>query len=313
MKLLVAGGAGFLGSTLCEHLLNQGDEVICLDNFSTGYKSNIEKLSANPKFSLIEHDVIDPIQIKVDGIFNLACPASPVSYQRDPIQTLSSNVLGAMNLLKLATSNNARILQASTSEIYGDPSISPQKEDYWGNVNPIGIRSCYDEGKRAAETLFMDFNRQLGTDIRIARIFNTFGPGMALNDGRVVSNFIHQSLTNKTLTIYGNGQQVRSFCYVDDLIVGLVKLFFYRDFPGPVNLGNPVPITMLELASEIKSLTNSDSQIEFKPLPGDDPTTREPDISKARQLLGWEPQVSRTDGLTRTIQEFRTRLKNIGD
>jgi UDP-glucuronate decarboxylase len=313
MKLLVPGGAGFLGSTLCEQLLNQGHEVICLDNFSTGNKSNIETLLANPKFSLIQHDIIDPIQIKVDGIFNLACPASPVSYQSDPIQTLSSNVLGAMNLLKLATSNNARILQASTSEIYGDPSISPQKEDYWGNVNPIGIRSCYDEGKRAAETLFMDFNRQLGTDVRIARIFNTFGPGMALNDGRVVSNFIHQSLTNKTLTIYGNGQQVRSFCYVDDLIVGLVKLFFYGEFPGPVNLGNPVPITMLELASEIKSLTNSESQIEFKPLPGDDPTTREPDISKARRLLGWEPQVSRTEGLTRTIKEFRTRLKNGGD
>lgn len=313
MKLLVPGGAGFLGSALCEQLLKQGYEVICLDNFSTGNKSNIEILLANPKFSLIEHDIIDPIQIEVDGIFNLACPASPMSYQSDPIQTMKTNVLGAMNLLELATSNNARILQASTSEIYGDPSISPQKEDYWGNVNPVGIRSCYDEGKRAAETLFMDFNRQLETDIRIARIFNTFGPGMALNDGRVVSNFIHQSLTNNKLTIHGNGQQVRSFCYVDDLIVGLVKLFFYRDFPGPVNLGNPVPITMLELASEIKSLTNSDSKIEFTPLPGDDPTTREPDISKARRLLGWEPQVSRTYGLTRTIQEFSTRLRNRGD
>jgi UDP-glucuronate decarboxylase len=310
MKILVTGGAGFLGSHLCRKLLELNHEVICLDNFYTGSKANIEELLLHPKFELIRHDVTFPIYLEVDGIFNLACPASPIQYQRNPVQTLKTSVHGAINMLGLAKRTGARILQASTSEIYGDPTISPQNESYWGNVNPIGIRSCYDEGKRAAETLFNDYFRQYKVDIRIARIFNTYGPRMSQDDGRVVSNFINQALDNKDITIYGEGKQIRSFCYVDDLIDGLCKLFFTENCNTPINLGNPSPIPIIDLAREVIELTGSRSNLIFLPLPQDDPITREPDATLAKELLGWEASTSRTQGLTKTIDYFK-QLKGL--
>lgn len=309
MRILVTGGAGFLGSHLCETLLDHGHEVIALDNLFTGQKRNIHHLMENPNFEFMRHDVTIPLYIEVDGIFNLACPASPVHYQSDPVQTLKTSVHGAINMLGLAKRTGARILQASTSEVYGDPSVSPQTESYWGNVNPIGIRACYDEGKRAAETLFMDYHRQHKTDIRIARIFNTFGPRMSPSDGRVVSNFIVQALNNQPITIYGDGQQTRSFCYVDDLIRGLVTLFNTENVTGPINLGNPVPITMLQLATEVIEFTKSSSELVFMPLPSDDPLQREPDISIAKSFLNWEPRVDRVSGIKKTIEFFANLQK----
>jgi UDP-glucuronate decarboxylase len=309
MKLLVAGGAGFLGSNLCEELLKIGHEVIAIDNFITGSKKNIEHLQQYQNFSFVNHDIIEYRDFKVDGIFNLACPASPPLYQKDPVRTVKTNVIGSTNLLELARKTNSRILQASTSEIYGDPKVSPQTEEYWGNVNPVGLRSCYDEGKRTAETLFMDFHRQYETDIRIARIFNTYGPRMSIYDGRVVSNFIVQSLTNKDLTIYGDGGQIRSFCYVDDLIIGLIKLFFKENSHYPINIGNPDPITMEDLAVEVIKLTKSKSKISHMPLPSDDPINRIPDISKAIDQLNWKPSISRSEGLKKTIEYFSKELK----
>jgi UDP-glucuronate decarboxylase len=309
MKLLVTGGAGFLGSHLCQRLLEIGHEVICVDNYYTGSNKNIDNLRTNSNFEIIRHDVTFPLYLEVDGIFNLACPASPIHYQKDPVQTLKTNVHGAINMLGLAKRTKARFLQASTSEIYGDPEISPQVETYWGNVNPIGIRSCYDEGKRAAETLTFDYHRQYGVDIRVARIFNTYGPRMAINDGRVVSNFIVQALRNEPITIYGDGNQTRSFCYVDDLIDGIIKLFFTENIHEPVNLGNPQPINMRTLAEEIIKIVGSSSTIEIKPLPQDDPKQREPDISKARKLLEWNPSVDRSVGLEKTINYFKTQIQ----
>lgn len=308
MKILVTGGAGFLGSHLSEKLLSLGHEVICVDNFFTGAKKNVDHLLDNKRFEVIRHDVTFPLYLEIDGIFNLACPASPVHYQRNPVQTLKTSVHGAINILGLAKRTGARVLQASTSEVYGDPSISPQPEAYWGNVNPIGIRACYDEGKRAAETLFFDYHRQYGVDIRVARIFNTYGPRMAMNDGRVVSNFIVQALKNEDITVYGDGSQVRSFCYVDDLIEGLISLFFKEGIYEPINLGNPMPINMADLAAEVIALTNSTSRIVFHPLPSDDPLTREPDSSKAKHILEWEPTVSREIGLGRTVEYFKHEL-----
>ena len=311
MRILVTGGAGFLGSHLCDALLGLGHEVVSVDNFYTGSMRNSGHLKQNPSFESIRHDVTIPIYLEVDGIFNLACPASPIHYQNDPVQTLKTSVHGAINVLGLAKRTKARILQASTSEIYGDPEVHPQKEDYWGRVNPIGIRACYDEGKRAAETLFFDYHRQHGLDIRVARIFNTYGPRMKLNDGRVITNFISQALQDQPITIYGDGKQTRSFCYVDDLIDGLVKLFFTEKIYEPVNLGNPTPITILQLAKEIIQLTNSKSELIFEDLPGDDPRDREPDISKAQNLLDWKPKVSRTLGLEKTIEDLRAQLSRI--
>jgi len=304
MRILVTGGSGFLGSHLCERLLSMGHEVISLDNYYTGRSANINHLRDNPSFEILRHDITFPIYLEVDGIFNLACPASPIHYQKNPVQTFKTCVHGSINMLGLAKRTGARILQASTSEVYGDPSINPQPESYWGNVNPIGIRSCYDEGKRAAETLFFDYHRQYGLDIRVPRIFNTYGPRMSRDDGRVVSNFICQALDGKDLTIYGDGSQTRSFCYVDDLIEGLISLFFTEGVHEPVNIGNPSPINMLELAKEIINLTRSASSIAFKDLPSDDPKIRMPDIAVARKRLGWTPTVSRIDGLTRTIKYF---------
>jgi len=309
MKLLVAGGAGFLGSNLCEELLKMGHEVIAVDNFITGDKKNIEHLQQFKDFSIVSHDLIEYRDFEVDGIFNLACPASPPLYQKDPVRTVKTNVIGSTNLLELARKTNSRILQASTSEIYGDPKVSPQTEEYWGNVNPVGLRSCYDEGKRTAETLFMDFHRQYETDIRIARIFNTYGPRMSIYDGRVVSNFIVQSLTNKNLTIYGDGRQIRSFCYVNDLIIGLIKLFFKENCHHPINIGNPDPITMEDLAVEVIKLTKSKSKISYMPLPSDDPINRIPDISKAIDQLNWRPSINRSEELKKTIEYFSKELK----
>jgi UDP-glucuronate decarboxylase len=309
MKILVTGGAGFLGSHLCEKLLANGHEVVALDNLVTGSKSNIAHLSSNSKFEFIRHDVTFPVYLEVEGIFNLACPASPKKYQSDPVQTLKTSVHGAINLLGLAKRTKAKILQASTSEIYGDPKVSPQTETYWGNVNPIGIRSCYDEGKRAAETLFSDYHRQYNLDIRIARIFNTYGPKMSEDDGRVVSNFIVQALNNHPITIYGDGNQTRSFCYVDDLISALIKLFDQPGVTTPINLGNPVAINMKDLANEIISYTKSDSKIVFKDLPQDDPIDRLPDISNARKILNWEPLIAREVGLNKTIEYFKNILR----
>jgi len=306
MRILVTGGAGFLGSHLADRLLDMGHEVVVADNFYTGSKENIAHLLSNPKFEIIRHDVTFPLYVEVDGIFNLACPASPVQYQKNPVQTFKTSVHGAINMLGLAKRTGARFLQASTSEIYGDPTISPQTEDYWGNVNPIGIRSCYDEGKRAAETLTFDYHRQFGLDIRVARIFNTYGPRMAKDDGRVVSNFIVQALQGKSLTIYGDGSQTRSFCYVSDLIEGLVKLFFTESIYEPVNLGNPTPINMKELAEEVILLTGSNSKVEYRDLPKDDPKQREPNISKAKSLLSWSPIVERSEGLKKTVAYFRS-------
>ena len=305
MKILVTGGAGFLGSYICESLLSLNHEVIALDNLYTGSKDNINHLLNFPKFEFIRHDITFPIFLEIDGIINMACPASPKSYQKDPVQTIKTNVHGAINLLGLAKRTKSRILQASTSEIYGDPKTKPQNEEYWGNVNPVGIRSCYDEGKRAAETLFSDYYRQHSVDIRIARIFNTFGPRMAVNDGRVVSNFIVQALKNEDITIYGDGNQTRSFCYVDDLISGLLKLFFSKNYTGPINLGNPNPISMNKLASEIIELTNSKSRLKYYPLPSDDPVDREPDINKAKKYLNWQPEIDRVVGLEQTIEYFK--------
>ena len=309
MKILVTGGAGFLGSHLCEKLLSNGHEVVALDNLVTGSKSNIAHLLSNSKFEFIRHDVTFPVYLEVEGIFNLACPASPKKYQSDPVQTLKTSVHGAINLLGLAKRTKAKILQASTSEIYGDPKVSPQTETYWGNVNPIGIRSCYDEGKRAAETLFSDYHRQYNLDIRIARIFNTYGPKMSEDDGRVVSNFIVQALNNHPITIYGDGNQTRSFCYVDDLISGLIKLFDQPGVTTPINLGNPVAINMKDLAKEIINYTKSESKIAFNDLPKDDPINRLPDITSARRLLNWEPVIDRKVGLNKTIEYFKNILR----
>ena len=304
MKILISGAAGFLGSHLSEKLLEMGHDVLAADNFYTGNKNNIEHLLDNPRFELMRHDVTFPLYVEVDGIFNLACPASPVHYQRNPVQTFKTSVHGAINMLGLAKRTGARFLQASTSEVYGDPAISPQPESYWGNVNPIGIRSCYDEGKRAAETLTFDYHRQFNLDIRVARIFNTYGPRMAPDDGRVVSNFIVQALHGEPLTVYGDGSQTRSFCYVSDLIDGLIKLFFAKDIFEPINIGNPTPINMKELAEEVLMLSGSKSAIEFRPLPSDDPKQREPVITKAKELLGWEPKIPRKDGIKKTIEYF---------
>ena len=308
MKLLVTGGAGFVGSHLSEKLLEMGHQVIALDNLYTGSLENISHLSKNIDFEFIKHDVTNPIDLEIDGIFNLACPASPVHYQRFPVETLKTSVHGAINMLDLAEAKKIRILQASTSEVYGDPTVSPQPESYWGNVNPIGVRSCYDEGKRSAETLFFDFHREYGTDIRVARIFNTYGPRMAKDDGRVVSNFIVQALTGNALTVYGDGSQTRSLCYVDDLVAGIIKLFFAEKIYVPVNLGNPQPLTMVELANEIISLTGSKSELKFDPLPSDDPMQREPDISRAKELLDWKPSIDRSLGLARTVEYFRSKI-----
>jgi UDP-glucuronate decarboxylase len=308
MRILVTGGAGFLGSHLCDKLLSLGHSVLSVDNFYTGDQKNIAHLRDNRDFELMRHDVTFPLYVEVDGIFNLACPASPVHYQKDPVQTFKTSVHGAINMLGLAKRTGARFFQASTSEIYGDPTISPQPEEYWGNVNPIGIRSCYDEGKRAAETLTFDYHRQYGLDIRVARIFNTYGPRMAANDGRVVSNFIVQALKGDPITVYGDGTQTRSFCYVDDLIDGITKLFFNQEIIEPINLGNPEPINMLELANEVIELTGSKSKIEMRALPGDDPKQREPEISRARELLGWSPKIAREEGLVRTVEYFKTTL-----
>ena len=308
MRVLVTGGAGFIGSHLCEKLLNLNHEVICVDNFYTGSNKNISHLEDFDDFEVMRHDVTFPLYLEVDGIFNLACPASPIQYQKNPVQTFKTNVHGAINMLGLAKRTGARFLQASTSEVYGDPEVSPQREDYWGHVNPIGIRSCYDEGKRAAETLTMDYQRQFNVDTRIARIFNTYGPNMSKDDGRVVSNFIVQALRNEPLTVYGDGSQIRSFCFVSDLVEGLVKLFLKEKVNEPINIGNPMPITMGQLAQEVIELTGSNSKITYLPLPQDDPRQREPDISKAKALLDWQPTVSRESGLEATIDYFRKVL-----
>lgn len=308
MKILVTGGAGFLGSHLISRLIEMEHEVVCLDNLHTGKMQNIVEFRKNRNFKFIQQDVEDPIDIEVEGIFNLACPASPIHYQKDPVRTLRTNVLGAINVLDLAHRQNARVLQASTSEVYGDPNVSPQSEEYWGNVNPIGIRSCYDEGKRTAETLFSDYHRQLETDIRIARIFNTYGPSMSFDDGRVVSNLICQAILGKPLTIYGDGSQTRSFCFVSDLIEGVLKLFFKEGIFTPINLGNPNPITMTELARTVLELTGSNSELVFEKLPSDDPLMREPDIALAKHQLNWNPSVTLREGLTQTIAYFRSEL-----
>ncbi len=303
-RILVTGGAGFVGSNLCEKLLNDGNYVICLDNFFTGSKANVEKFANNSNFELVNHDVTDEYLNEVDQIYNLACPASPPHYQYDPIKTMKTSVLGIINMLELAKKCNATILQASTSEVYGNPNVHPQLENYWGNVNPIGIRSCYDEGKRCAETLMMDYHRQFGIDTKIVRIFNTYGPNMAQNDGRVVSNFILQALRNEDITIYGDGSQTRSFCYVDDLVEGLIKMMNSK-LTGPVNLGNPSERTVLDFAKLIIKMTNSNSKIVNKPLPSDDPIKRRPDISLAKRELDWQPTVDIADGLNKTIEYFK--------
>jgi UDP-glucuronate decarboxylase len=306
-KILVTGGAGFLGSHLCERLLNDGHEVACLDNYFTGQKQNVVHLLKNPYFELIRHDVTMPFFIEVDEIYNLACPASPIHYQYNPIKTIKTSVMGAINMLGLAKRIKARILQSSTSEVYGDPQVHPQTESYWGHVNPIGERSCYDEGKRAAETLFVNYHKQNNVRIKIIRIFNTYGPRMHPNDGRVVSNFIVQALKGENISIYGDGSQTRSFCYVDDLIDGMVRMMNSReDFTGPVNIGNPGEFTILELAKKVIQLTNSSSKIIYQPLPSDDPMQRKPDITLARKELGWEPHIQLEEGLIKTIDFFKT-------
>jgi UDP-glucuronate decarboxylase len=308
-QILVTGGAGFLGSHLCDRLIARGDEVLCVDNFYTGGKANIRHLQGNKNFELMRHDVTFPLYVEVDRIFNLACPASPVHYQHDPVQTTKTSVHGAINMLGLAKRLKARILQASTSEVYGDPSMHPQREEYWGNVNPIGPRSCYDEGKRCAETLFFDYWRQHQLEIKVIRIFNTYGPRMQPDDGRVVSNFIVQALKGEALTLYGDGQQTRSFCYADDLIEGMLRMMDSdKAMTGPVNIGNPVEFTMLELAELVLAAVGSKSGITFKPLPQDDPKQRRPDISQAQAKLGWEPKVSLADGLKETVAYFRRTL-----
>ncbi len=304
-KILVTGGAGFIGSHLCEELLNKGNEVVCADNYFTGSKQNILHLRDNKNFELIRHDIIFPLVLEVDEIYNMACPASPIHYQYNPIKTIKTSILGAMNMLGLAKRVKAKILQASTSEVYGDPAVHPQPESYWGNVNPIGIRSCYDEGKRCAETLFFDYHRQHKLKIKVIRIFNTYGPKMHPNDGRVVSNFIVQALKNENITVYGRGEQTRSFCYVTDLVDGIVKMMNSKDqFIGPVNLGNPGEFTILELAEKIIKLTNSKSKIIYEPLPSDDPKQRKPIIELAKKELDWEPKIKLEDGLKLTINYF---------
>ena len=309
-KILVTGGAGFIGSHLCKKLIEQGNDVICIDNYFTGTKENIAELFNNAYFEAIRHDICFPLYVEVDEIYNLACPASPIHYQHDPVQTTKTTVHGAINMLGLAKRVNARILQASTSEVYGDPVEHPQKEDYWGNVNPIGPRSCYDEGKRCAETLFFDYQRQHDLDIKVIRIFNTYGPNMHPNDGRVVSNFIVQALTNQDITVYGNGEQTRSFCYVDDLIDGMIKMMSSaKGIYGPTNLGNPIEYKIIELAEMIIKLTNSKSKIINKDLPTDDPVRRKPDISRAKKDINWEPNIDVTDGLKKTIDYFKKQIK----
>jgi len=310
MRILLTGAAGFLGSHLTSELLREGHSVVGLDDLSTGRMKNLEAHVGNEKFAFINHDVRNPIEIEVDQILNFACPASPVHYQSDPVRTIETNFLGIINLLHLSTSRHIPLLQASTSEVYGDPHISPQPEEYWGNVNPIGIRSCYDEGKRAAETLCFDYKRQHGIDARVVRIFNTYGPNMAVADGRVVSNFIVQALTNENITIYGDGSQTRSFCYVDDLVRGILEMMYLPESPStPINLGNPKEFTMLELASKIIQMTGSKSKLEFLPLPHDDPRQRRPDIIKAKSLLDWQPRVELDEGLSKTIKYFSRELK----
>lgn len=309
-RILVTGGAGFIGSHLCSRLLDEGNEVICLDNYFTGSKSNILSLLKNPYFEIARHDITNPYFAEVDQIYNLACPASPIHYQFDPIQTIKASILGSINVLGLAKRVHARILQASTSEVYGDPMIHPQSESYWGNVNPIGLRSCYDEGKRCAETLFMDYNHIHHVDVKIIRIFNTYGPNMHQQDGRVVSNFIVQALKNNDITIYGSGEQTRSFQYVDDLLDGMMKIMETGpDFTGPVNIGNPNEFTIRELAEKILKLTGSKSKLIFKPLPSDDPAQRQPDISLAKEKLRWSPKIELDEGLIKTIDYFKSVLK----
>jgi UDP-glucuronate decarboxylase len=310
MRILITGGAGFIGSHLCERLLGEGNEVICLDNFFTGRRENIFHLLDNPRFELIRHDVTEPILLEVDQIYNLACPASPVHYQYNPVKTVKTSVMGAINMLGLAKRVRARILQASTSEVYGDPLVHPQTEDYWGNVNPIGLRSCYDEGKRLAETLMTDYHRQNNVDIRIARIFNTYGPRMLEDDGRVVSNFIVQALRGEPLTLYGEGEQTRSFCYVDDLIEGLIRLMNVENVHDPVNLGNPGEFTIKQLGEEVIKICGSQSDFTHLPLPADDPRQRKPNITRAQTLLGWNPTIPLREGLTKTVEDFRKRLSN---
>jgi len=306
MRILVTGGAGFLGSHLCDRLIEQGHDVICLDNYFTGNKKNVEHLIGNPCFELIRHDITEPVLLEVDRIYNLACPASPVHYQYNPVKTIKTSLLGSVNMLGLAKRVRARILQASTSEVYGDPIMHPQAEEYWGNVNPIGIRSCYDEGKRVAETIFMDYHRQNKVDIRIVRIFNTYGPRMHPNDGRVVSNFIVQALQNKDITVYGDGLQTRSFCFASDLIEAMLRAMEQTQSIGPINIGNPGEFTILELAEKVIKLTGSKSKIIKEPLPSDDPKQRQPDISKAKKVLNWEPKIDLESGLKETIAYFKT-------
>ncbi|MEI6080904.1 MAG: UDP-glucuronic acid decarboxylase family protein [Verrucomicrobiota bacterium] len=308
MRILITGGAGFLGSHLCDRLIEQGHEVICLDNFFTGRKSNIQHLLGNPHFELVRHDVIDPFKFEVDRIYNLACPASPPHYQYNPIKTMKTSVVGAINCLGLAKRVRARVFQASTSEVYGDPSVHPQPEAYWGHVNPIGLRSCYDEGKRAAETLFFDYHRENGVDIRVIRIFNTYGPRMLPDDGRVVSNFIVQALQGNDLTVYGDGSQTRSFCYVDDLVDGFMRFMEQEKIVGPMNLGNPGEFTMLQLAELVLKKVGGKSKITHLPLPSDDPKQRKPDISLAKETLGWEPKVPLEQGIEKTIAYFKSAL-----
>lgn len=306
-RILITGGAGFLGSHLCDRMIEAGNEVICLDNYFTGRRGNVTHLLGHPNFELLRHDVIDPLKVEVDQIYNLACPASPIHYQYNAIKTMKTSVMGAINMLGLAKRTKARILQASTSEVYGDPLVHPQTEDYWGHVNPIGIRSCYDEGKRCAETLFMDYHRQNGVEVRIMRIFNTYGPRMNAEDGRVVSNFIVQALRGEDITIYGDGSQTRSFCYCDDNIEGMIRLMD-GDHIGPINVGNPNEFTMLELAEQVIDLTGSSSKIVHMDLPQDDPKQRQPDISRAKELLDWEPKTQLREGLVKTIAYFEEEL-----
>ena len=304
MRILVTGGAGFIGSFLCESLLDEGHEVICLDNLFSGFRRNIQPFRTNPSFEFIRHDVVEPILLEVDQIYNLACPASPVHYQYNPVKTVKTNVMGTINMLGMAKRVKARILQASTSEVYGDPQVHPQPEEYWGNVNPVGSRSCYDEGKRVAETLMMDYHRQNGVDIRIARIFNTYGPRMSIDDGRVVSNLIVQALRGEPMTVYGDGSQTRSFCYISDLVRGLRKLMEKEGAHRPVNLGNPVEVSILTFAERVREQTGTASQIRFEPLPSDDPVRRRPEIAQARKLLDWEPEVELEEGLRLTVDYF---------
>ncbi len=307
--VLVTGGAGFIGSHLCERLLRDGHDVLCVDNFFTGGKENIRHLLSNDHFELIRHDIVDPLVVEADQIYNLACPASPVHYQYNPIKTIKTSTVGVVNMLGLAKRVKARILQTSTSEVYGDPEQHPQKESYWGNVNPIGVRSCYDEGKRVAEALFMSYHRQNNVDVRIVRIFNTYGPRMHPNDGRVVSNFVTQALKNEPITIYGDGSHTRSFCFVDDLVDGLVRMMGQSAHVGPLNLGNPNEITVKELAEQVVRLSGSKSEIVYKPIPEDDPKKRQPDIGLAKEFLKWEPQVALEDGLKKTIEYFKSVIK----